>query len=289
MLLSMRNIYLLALLPLSLITTGASGVTYGSPYTFLGNFKIEAPGPGSKLTVDYPDGFGSMKLSAGEMVYADMINFVNENFLWNDSTPNAVTFQTGVLSNDFSFNTAVVNAGTFKFPMYAVKDYVKTGKSVDFQAALLKTSFASGSSLSGKTAVLTFDVPSENRRGGKSGKSLNIGDLASNAVGVHVSKSDDPTKKLGFYFKMLCAKHPGTSTKGRSAACTSSEFKPYDSAAKTGSNIDKYKMSLLGSTGDYYHNTISFVPNNLGAAATLTGNPPAGSYTGNLTVTFSVE
>ena len=281
----MKSVCLLAL-PLSLITTGASGVTYGSPETFIGNFKIEAPGPGSKLTVDYPDGFGAMKLSAGEVMTDEMLQASGGSFLSNTAKPASFTFQTGVLNSDFTFNTTgVVSAGTFKFPLYVHKNYVKTGKSVDFQAALLKTSFAPGSSLSGKTAVLTFDVPSENRRGGKS---LVIVSVATNGVGMILSKSDDSTKKLGFYFKMLCAKHPtaSPSTKGTSAACTSSEFKPYNSAARNGNYINRYEMSLLGSSAspNYYHNTIAFVPYYMSSVTS-----PVGSYTGDLTVTFGVE
>ena len=269
----MKNIYLLALLPLGLITTGASG----SPHAFVGNFKIEAP-IGSKLTVDYPDGFGSMKLSAGQKVYADMLGGA---YLANYDPPSADTFQTNVLNSNFSFNNSVVNAGTFKFPMYVYKGG-KTSRTVDFQPALLKTSFTD-IRLSGKTAVLTFDVPSENREGGKS---LVIANLATNGVAVYLSKNDDSTKKLYLYFKMLCAKHPTASpnTKGTSAACTSSEFKPYNSSAKQYSGIDKYKMSLPGITGNYYHNTISFVPYNVAGFSA-----PAGTYTGNLKVTFGVE
>ena len=282
----MKNIYLLALLPLSLITTGASGITYGSPETFIGNFKIEAP-IGSKLTVDYPNGFGAMGLSAGEKVTDDMLHYGGGNYLQNTANPNAVTFQTGVLNNDFTFNTTVVNAGTFKFPLHVYKDTVKTSKSVDFQPALLKTSFASGSGLSGKTAVLTFDVPSVNRQGGKS---LEIVAPAANGVSVFLSKNNDSTKKLSLYFRMLCAKHPTTSvgTKGTSSACTSGEFKPYNSAAKDGSYINRYKISLLGSSsGNYYHNTIAFVPYDV--VSNIFAKLPPGTYTGDLKVTFGVE
>ena len=238
----MKSIYLLALLPLSLITTGASGVTYGTPHTFIGSFNVEAP-IGSKLTVDYPDGFGAMRLSAGEVMTEDMIG--SGYYLYNNTTPNAVTFQTGVLNNDFTFNTAVVNASIFKFPMYVYKGRYKKPGTADFQAALLKTSFASGSGLSGKTAVLTFDVPSENRQGGKS---LTLSTIAVNGVSMLLSKSDDSTKRILFSFQMLCAKHPTTSvgTKGTSAACLSSEFGPY-SGPRGATN--KYKMSLLGTRG----------------------------------------
>ena len=53
--------------------------------------------------------------------------------------------------------------------------------------------------------------------------------------------------------------------------------------------INKYKMSLLGSSsGNYYHNTISFVPYALMQNIDYAGAPP-GSYTGNLKVTFGVE
>ena len=193
----MKSVCLLAL-PLSLITTtGASGVTYGSPETFIGNFKIEAPGPGSKLTVDYPTGFGSMKLSAGEVVTTDMVDLSSSNALANLATPNAVTFQTNVLKSDFTFNTTVVNAGTFKFPLHFYKNNTKTSKTVDFQPALLKTSFASGSGLSGKTAVLTFDVPSANGMSG--GKSVFVETVAKNRVFINLlggSNSD----RIPFYF-----------------------------------------------------------------------------------------
>ena len=278
----MKSVCLLAL-PLSLITTGASGVTYGSPETFIGNFKIEAP-IGSKLTVDYPNNFGAMELSAGQRVTADMVDYNKGNSLRSTATPNAVTFQTGVLNNDFTFNTTVVNAGTFKFPLDFRKNTVPTGKTVAFQPALLRTSFTDDS-LSGKTAVLTFDVPSYNM---DELKSITMIDPTLNAVGVRLSKNGNAGEQIKLRFKMLCAKHPTTSgTKGTSAACTSSEFKPYNSSAKQYSGIDKYKMSLLGSTGNYYHNTISFVPYQLISGGYYT--PTAGTYTGNLTVTFGVE
>ena len=76
-----------------------------------------------------------MRLSAGEMVYADMVDASGmTTYLENYSIPNPVTFQTNVLNNDFSFNTAgVVNASTFKFPIYVYKNRVKGGsRSVDF-------------------------------------------------------------------------------------------------------------------------------------------------------------
>ena len=47
----------------------------GSPHTLLGNFEIEAvrPSISSKLTVEYPDGFGAMRLSDGEVMTEDMV------------------------------------------------------------------------------------------------------------------------------------------------------------------------------------------------------------------------
>ena len=283
----MKSIYLLAL-PLSLITTtGASGVTYGSPETFIGNFKIEAP-IGSKLTVDYPTGFGAMRLSAGEVVTVDMFE-EGEDYLENETTPNDATFQTNVLKSDFSFNDAVVNASTFKNPLYVYKGSSKTSRTIDFQAALLKTSFASGSGLSGKTAVLTFDVPSKNKlRGG----SIEIWGPNKFSVRLNPPTISSLPERLDLLFKMLCAKHPTESdgTKGTSAACTSNEFKPYDSGAGLWDNINKYKMSLLGSSsGNYYHNTIAFVPYAVHVPSRGSSNISAGTYEGSLTVTFGVE
>ena len=284
----MKNIYLLALLPLSLITTGASG----SPHTFVGNFKIEAP-IGSKLTVDYPTGFGAMGLSSGEMVYANMFVEGKNYYLGNETAPNDATFQTNVLSNDFTFNTAVVNASTFKNPLYVYKGRRKTSRTIDFQAALLKTSFTDDS-LSGKTAVLTFGVPSKNRQLGKSLR-LAAPDLTANKVNVRLNpttSSPDP-ERLALYFQMLCAKHPTESdgSKGISVACTSNEFKHYDSGARFWGTVDKYKMSLLGSSsaGDYYHNTIAFVPYAVRVPSQGSSRISAGTYEGSLTVTFGVE
>ena len=314
-----KNIYLLAL-PLSLITTGSFGVSYDSPHPFVGNFNIEAP-LGSKLTVEHPDGFGAMKLAAGEWLDVDAFSLKTIRYhryhggrqtldytrrLVLNGSPSASTFQTGVLDKNFAFNTSVVNPGSFKTTLnvYELNHWVEwvdgwkpadrfswnpSPKTLSFQAALLKTSFPSDGGLDGSNAVLTFDAANSRSKG-----PLELNSKADNKVNIRlVKRGGGAADELVLFFQMLCAKHPTESdgTKGTSAVCTGSEFGPYDSNAGSGSGVDKYKMKLIGAKGNYYHNTIAFVPYSLAPSINAYRGPAptTGSYNGNLTVTFGVE
>lgn len=277
----MKKLYLLAL-PLTLMATQARG---GFFYLASDMVVHEAEPDTSSFKLSQPAGATRLAIAPGQKLTTAMLD---TSILMADPPTSAdvETFQTNVLDKDFKFNRAVVNPNSFKRTLVGyykgnleLKEGTPTGYKVDMLAAMVKTHFTAAH-LSGAHATMQFHSES----GAK--KKLKVMGKNTLAYGATYKDKFGDTHKLQISFQMLCAKHAsGLGGKVNSEVCDDSEFTPYKLG---GAKTDKYKMFLGGMAGNYYHNTIAFVPVSIEAVGN-SRHAPAGTYKASVVVVFDVE
>ena len=289
-----KKLYLLAL-PLSL-TLGASGavdIKPGSPHRLIESVTLIDSATG--LKIQYPPGFGTIKVSPGSKLYTHMFSVKNGSTA-GMSTPfpkwaSLYHARDKILDKNLDFNMKHITASNFKTTLETLRKLPSTkyrgyvaGSTVDFQAAVLKLSF--GKDLAGKTAVLNFASYDYHF----AGKPVNA--LGSFSLGTTLKRKGDGSRaidKLLVYLRQACAYHATTAEglKGNSVPCDISEFGAYANA-KSGSFVDKYQLSLRGVKDKYFTSTLAFFVETIDTISD-SYEPRGGEYVGNLDVTFTVE
>ena len=302
----MKNLYLLTI---PLIALGASAssekVAAGKAHMLFNTLMIMNDDDPAGLKVEYPSGYGAMKLAGNS---ADLVNtmfkVVNGKAGWlgiKNAAPFGRGFPSRVLDNDFNFNVTDLSVdfeelrydGFDPDPEDGGPEWNEYSSGVKFTGAVLKTTIGRHSDLVGKTATITFASDHKSEKGtplyvdyvGPTGtKTTHFGVKLSNKA------AGEDANSLALTFQMLCVEHPttGDGKKGPSSLCPSEAFKPASGSLTKDAGVDKYKMLLRGGEQRYLRNTISFIPMGVEAWKADKAVPP-GTYTSNLNVTFSLE
>lgn len=295
---------LMLLTAVSALGLGANAASFkaGGSHSMevVASLTVEAA-PAVGLTLLSPTGLDKIKVAAGQKIYEAIVKSPgggqagDSYHLEADASKiTAAKFQTDILDSNFDFKTTAANT---KVKLDVWKSGVggggyqdpakKTGLSVDFNPAMLMAKFTAADNLDGKKMVMEFDTDYA-----VSGSTAGVYmlDKSKNKVMVALEKSGSNSKKVYMTIDMLAAYHAlAGNSKGASTVATATEFSPYTAGQADKTIVEKYKMDLIGlghkTRQQTYHNTIAFVPTTL-TAKTGSG---AGTYDGDLSITFTIE
>lgn len=285
----MKKLYLLAL-PLSLTIGANANVSLSNPWmNILDGITIYPNGVAKPMEISSLAGFDQMKVMAGYSLDEDMFftKDGNPNYFSRKGTPSTKTFQTDVLKKDMSWKTGTVNSNKFSSTLEVIDgDGEKTGEKIKMQAAIIKIETHPT-----MTDSIVMNFGAVYPWAGNNAVKLINSQKNTLLMRLRHSTGGKAVGEMEFGFTMLCAKHP--TLKGKkvnSIVCDEDHFKPYGSNdLPFGTALNKYQVAnkYVSNAATHPVRTIAFVPDGIQVPAGA--KVGAGSYSGHLQLTFTVE